>query len=33
MADISACYSNLSPENLTCDGEASRAHVRMRTGS
>lgn len=30
MADINACYNHLSPENLTCDGEASRGHVRSR---
>lgn len=25
---ILCCYSNLSPENLTCDGEAPMSHVR-----
>jgi hypothetical protein len=28
MEAIVACYSNLSPENLSCDGEASRAHMQ-----
>ena len=27
MSDISACYAGLSPENLSCDGEASREHI------
>ena len=27
LIDISRCYSGLSPENLSCDGEASRAHI------
>ena len=27
---IVACYSGLSPENLTCDGEASMASIRHR---
>ncbi len=27
---ISSCYNNLSPENLTCDGEASRSHINQR---
>jgi len=31
MGDIGTCFNNLSPENLTCDGEASRAHVRARS--
>jgi hypothetical protein len=26
---IACCYTGLSPENLTCDGEASRTHVRQ----
>lgn len=26
------CYGSLSPENLSCDGEASAAHVRQRGG-
>ena len=30
MADILSCYGNLSPESLSCDGEASRAHVMKR---
>lgn len=30
MAGIFECYNGLSPENLCCDGEASRAHVRKR---
>lgn len=32
MREIVNCYGSLSPENLTCDGEASRAHVRKRQG-
>jgi len=32
MLNINGCYNNLSPENLSCDGEASRAHMG-RTGS
>jgi hypothetical protein len=27
MLDIQRCYNGLSPENLSCDGEASRAHI------
>ncbi len=27
---IAGCYSHLSPENLTCDGEASRSHIKQR---
>jgi hypothetical protein len=27
---ILSCYASLSPENLSCDGEASAAHVRQR---
>jgi hypothetical protein len=27
---INACYSELSPENLTCDGEASPAQVNAK---
>jgi hypothetical protein len=30
MADIMAAYSGLSPENLSCDGEASPAEVTRR---
>ena len=30
LRDIDGCYNGLSPENLCCDGEASRAHVRRR---
>lgn len=30
MRDIDECYSRLSPENLTCDGECSGASVRRR---
>jgi hypothetical protein len=28
VSEVGGCYAGLSPENLTCDGEASRAHVR-----
>lgn len=28
MVEINNIYNDLSPENLTCDGEASRSHVR-----
>ena len=31
LADISMVYDRLSPENLTCDGELSRAEVRRRS--
>lgn len=27
MLEIGEVYAGLSPENLTCDGEASNAHV------
>lgn len=27
---ILSCYGSLSPENLSCDGEASRSHVTSR---
>ena len=30
MSDISGCYAELSPENLTCDGECSPSEVRSR---
>jgi hypothetical protein len=30
MSDILDCYCGLSPENLSCDGEASPEHVRRR---
>jgi hypothetical protein len=30
MADILGVYSGLSPENLSCDGEASASHIRRR---
>ncbi|MDB4278084.1 hypothetical protein N9917_00480 [Deltaproteobacteria bacterium] len=28
VSEVGSCYAGLSPENLSCDGEASRAHVR-----
>jgi hypothetical protein len=28
VSEVGGCYAGLSPENLTCDGEASRSHVR-----
>jgi hypothetical protein len=28
MMAISCCYSGLSPENLSCDGEASMSHMQ-----
>lgn len=28
MSRIQGVYNALSPENLACDGEASRAHIR-----
>jgi hypothetical protein len=30
MNDIESCYNQLSPENLTCDGECSRSEVARR---
>ena len=30
MQKIADVYGNLSPENLTCDGECSAAEVRIR---
>lgn len=30
MGDIAGCYNALSPENLTCDGEASASHIRYK---
>jgi len=30
LRDIAGVYSGLSPENLSCDGEASRAHIRFQ---
>lgn len=32
LLNINGCYNSLSPENLSCDGEASRAHMN-RTGA
>ena len=32
MQAIVSCYIGLSPENLSCDGEASATHVRQRGG-
>jgi hypothetical protein len=29
MEAILTCYIGLSPENLSCDGEASAAHIRQ----
>jgi hypothetical protein len=31
IRDCGSAYASLSPENLTCDGEASRTHVRRRS--
>jgi hypothetical protein len=31
MKEILDCYAGLSPENLSCDGEASRAHIARRS--
>jgi hypothetical protein len=31
MEAILTIYGHLSPENLTCDGEASRGHIRMKS--
>jgi hypothetical protein len=31
MEEIMDCYGGLSPENLSCDGEASRAHMQARS--
>lgn len=31
MSDFATAYCGLSPENLWCDGEASKAHVRSRS--
>jgi hypothetical protein len=31
MNEILDCYAGLSPENLSCDGEASRAHMMKRS--
>lgn len=31
MEAILSIYGHLSPENLTCDGEASRGHIRMKS--
>ena len=33
MSDILGAYCELSPENLTCDGELSGAHVRRRAAA
>jgi len=33
MADIRGCYSGLSPENLTCDGELHGAAVARRAAA
>lgn len=30
MRDIQDCYTRLSPENLSCDGECSRSQVSQR---
>ena len=30
MREISGCYNGLSPENLSCDGEASITSIRRR---
>lgn len=30
MVDISNCYNNLSPENLSCDGELSRSDIKKK---
>ena len=31
LSDITTCYCQLSPENLTCDGELSGRQVRARS--
>jgi hypothetical protein len=31
MEEILDCYGGLSPENLSCDGEASRAHIQQKS--
>lgn len=28
--DILRCYSQLSPENLTCDGELTKTQIRVK---